>query len=232
MHSIFVTVVRTLLGFTVLFLLTRILGKKQIGQLTHFTYITGIALGNIVGDMVVHRDIKLIDGLVGVILWALLTFLLEYISLKSSKARVLLDGEPMIVIKKGKIQEKALSKSQLNIDDLSMLLRNKAVFSFANVDYAILEPNGELSVLKIPEAESPTRKDLKILAPQRLHIPTEIIVDGKVVGENLTEFSLSQDWLDSQLKSFGIKSVNDVIYAELQSDGRLYVNKRKEKNIK
>lgn len=230
MHSIFVTVFRTLLGFTVLFLLTRMLGKKQIGQLTHFTYITGIALGNIVGDMVVHRDIKLMDGLVGVTLWAVLTFLLEYLSLKSSKARVLLDGEPMIVIKKGKIQEKALSKSKLNIDDLSMLLRNKEVFSFSDVDYAILETNGQLSVLKIPESESPTRKDLKILTHQRVHIPSEIIVDGKVVIGNLEEFSLSQAWLDNQLKLFGIESVSDVIYAELQSDGRLYINKRKERN--
>ncbi|MBB6214749.1 uncharacterized membrane protein YcaP (DUF421 family) [Anaerosolibacter carboniphilus] len=230
MHSIFVTVFRTLLGFTVLFLLTRMLGKKQIGQLTHFTYITGIALGNIVGDMVVHRDIKLMDGLVGVTLWAVLTFLLEYLSLKSSKARVLLDGEPMIVIKKGKIQEKALSKSKLNIDDLSMLLRNKEVFSFSDVDYAILETNGKLSVLKIPESESPTRKDLKILTHQRVHIPSEIIVDGKVVIGNLEEFSLSQAWLDNQLKLFGIESVSDVIYAELQSDGRLYINKRKERN--
>ncbi|WZL74569.1 DUF421 domain-containing protein [Clostridiaceae bacterium 35-E11] len=227
MHSVFITIVRGLLGFSILFLLTRMLGKKQIGQLTHFTYITGIALGNIVGDMVVHRDIKLIDGFVGVILWSLLTLLLEYISLKSSKARVLLDGEPAIVIKKGKIQQKVLAKSKLNIDDLSMLLRNKDVFSFSDVDYAIFESNGELSVLKTPEAESPTRKDLKILVPQRLHIPTEIIVDGKVVSRNLKEFSLSQEWLDNQLRTYGIESANDVIYAELQSDGRLYINKRK-----
>lgn len=83
-----------MIGFVVLLFLTRLLGKKQLGQLTFFTYITGIAMGNIAGDMVVHRDIKLIDGVIGLAIWAILTFVLEIISLKSAKARVILDGEP------------------------------------------------------------------------------------------------------------------------------------------
>ncbi|MGI5997727.1 MAG: DUF421 domain-containing protein [Lutispora sp.] len=92
MNTILETSLRTIIGFTVLLILTRLLGKKQLGQLTIFTYITGIAMGNIAGDMVVHRDIKLIDGIAGLVMWAILTFIVELISLKSSKARVLLDG--------------------------------------------------------------------------------------------------------------------------------------------
>lgn len=101
MHTIFETSMRTLIGFVVLLILTRLLGKKQLSQITFFTYITGIALGNIAGDMVVHMDIKLIDDVTGLIVWSILTFIVEFISLKSSKARVYLDGEPTIVIKKG-----------------------------------------------------------------------------------------------------------------------------------
>lgn len=162
METIITTSIRTLLGFFVLFLLTRVLGKKQLNQMTFFTYITGIALGNIAGDMVVHRDIKLIDGVTGLILWAILTFTLEFISLKSSRARVLLDGDPTIVIKNGKILEKAMASNRLNMDDLSMLLRTKNIFSVSDVDYAILEPNGQLSVLKKVELEPVTKKDAKL----------------------------------------------------------------------
>jgi len=225
MNTILETSLRTIIGFTVLLILTRLLGKKQLGQLTIFTYITGIAMGNIAGDMVVHRDIKLIDGIAGLVMWAILTFIVELISLKSSKARVLLDGEPTIVIKKGVIIQKALSAHRLNMDDLTMMLRVNNIFSIKDVDYAILEPNGQLSVLKKPELETPTKKDMLVKSDDRRYIPTEIIVDGKLVEKNLKELNLSAHWLDQRIKQAGLNSVKDVFFAELQSDGSLYVSK-------
>lgn len=227
METILITSTRTIIGFTVLLILTRILGKKQLSQLTIFTYITGIALGNIAGDMVVHRDIKLIDGIVGLTLWASLTLLVEYISLKSSKARILLDGEPTIVIKNGKIIDKAMASNKLNMDDLTMLLRAKNVFSISEVDYAILEPNGQLSILKKEEHELPTKKDINIHPQKRKYIPTELIVDGKIVKRNFKEVNIDQHWLDEQLKNYGIQHVSEVFYAELLSDGSLYIDKKK-----
>ncbi|HYE82010.1 MAG TPA: DUF421 domain-containing protein [Clostridia bacterium] len=224
MHTILETSLRTMIGFTVLFVLTRLLGKKQLGQLTFFTYVTGIAMGNIAGDMVVHRDIKLIDGVTGLIIWALLTFLLEYISIKSSKARVLLDGEPSIVIKKGIIMRKELAAQRLNMDDLTMLLRTNNVFSIKDVDYAILEPNGQLSILKKSDLEAVTKKDMNIQPENRMYFPTEIIVDGKLVQKNLKELNLSNEWLDQQIKQSGANSVEDIFFAELQSDGSLHIS--------
>lgn len=200
MDRILETSLRTIIGFSILLLLTRILGKKQMGQLTIFTYITGIALGNIAGDMVVHRDITITDGLTGLTLWAILTLIVEYISLKSSKARVLLDGQPTIVIKKGEIMNDKLAAQRLNIDDLTMLLRTNNVFSITDVEYAILEPNGQLSVLKKSDKEQVTRKDLNLPLNNILYIPTEIIVDGKLVAANLVEIGQTQEWLDQQIK--------------------------------
>jgi uncharacterized membrane protein YcaP (DUF421 family) len=227
MYNILETSIRTTIGFFVLILLTRILGKKQMGQLTIFTYITGIALGNIAGDMVVHRDITIVDGVTGLTLWAILTLFVEYISLKSSKARVLLDGEPTIVIKKGEIIYDKLASQRLNIDDLTMLLRTNNVFSIRDVEYAILEPNGQLSILKKADKEQVTRKDLNLPPNKILYIPTEIIVDGKLVAANLAETGQTREWLDQQLKQAGVNSVSQVLYAELQSDGSLYVSKKK-----
>ncbi|QGU94505.1 DUF421 domain-containing protein [Clostridium bovifaecis] len=225
MNRIFDTSLRTLIGFAVLLILTRLIGKKQLGQLTFFTYITGIAMGNIAGDMVVHRDIKVIDGVVALSIWALLTIILELISLKSSKARTLLDGEPSIIIKRGVIMQKELASQRLNIDDLTMLLRNNNIFSIQDVDYAILEPNGQLSVLRKPILESVTKKDMQIQPDNRIYLPTEIIVDGKLVEKNLKELNLNNEWLKQQLKQAGFNSIKEVFFAELQSDGSLYISK-------
>lgn len=226
MHTILETSLRTILGFGMLLILIRLLGKKQLGQLNIFTYITGIAMGNIAGDMVVHRDIKLVDGIAGLILWAFLTYVLEVASIKSSKARVLLDGEPTILIKKGAVLQKALASQRLNMDDLTMLLRSNNVFSIQDVDYAILEPNGQLSILKKPELDAVTRKDMQFKPPKRQYMPAEIIVDGKLVLKNLKEFNLTREWLDQQLKAAGINSLEEVFFAELQADGSLYISKR------
>ncbi|MBT2679647.1 DUF421 domain-containing protein [Bacillus sp. ISL-35] len=226
METILTTILRTLLGFGVLFLLTRVLGKKQLSQMTFFTYITGIALGNIAGDMVVHRDIKLIDGVTGLALWAFLTLTIEYIALKSPKARILLDGEPTIIIKQGKINEKAMKSNKLNMDDLTMLLRIKNVFSIKEVDYAILEPNGQISVLKKVEFENVINKNAGIPLTPRTFLPSELVVDGRIVKKNLKELSLSEDWLANELKKKGINRLEDVFYAELESDGTVVAEQR------
>ncbi|MBB6735383.1 DUF421 domain-containing protein [Cohnella zeiphila] len=228
METIGITTLRTLLGFAFLLLLTRILGKKQLGQVTYFTYITGIALGNIAGELAVSHSISVLAGMTGLAVWAMLTLAIELISLKSPKARVLLDGEPAIVIKKGRIEERALRKSKLNMDDLTMLLRDKDVFNIREVDYAIFEPNGRLSVLKKQKEESVKKKDLQIAPQPRPYLPTELIVDGKVVARNLQEWGLNREWLDRQLEKSGARSVEDVFYAELESDGSLFVAEKRQ----
>jgi len=219
MKGILETTLRATIGFFVLLILTRIIGKKQMGQFTIFTYITGIALGNIAGDMVVHKDVTLADGITGLTVWTLFTLIVEFISLKLSKARILLDGEPAIVIKKGEIMQDTLTANRLNMDDLTMLLRTNNVFSIAEVEYAILEPNGQLSVMK--------KQDKK--ANSNFCIPTEIIVDGALVEKNILELGLDNLWVDNLLKQAGITSAKDVFYAELQGDGSLYISKKTKK---
>ncbi|GED70889.1 hypothetical protein BRE01_45910 [Brevibacillus reuszeri] len=146
-HFLEITV-KTLCGFVVILLLTRMLGKKQLSNVTFFTYVTGITIGSLTASMVIEPDTNFFEGLVSLALWAILTVLVEFLSLKSSKARVLLDGQPTLVIKKGEILEEALAQCRLNMDDLSMMLRKEDVFSIKDVAYAILEPNGQLSVMK------------------------------------------------------------------------------------
>ncbi|MDY0944104.1 DUF421 domain-containing protein [Priestia megaterium] len=218
---------RVIISFGVLLLMTRIMGKKQVSQLTYFNYITGITIGAVAASITIDRSIDMSDGFVSIVCWSLLTVLVSYINLKSPKARVLLDGQPTIVIKNGEILEKTLAGLRLNMDDLSMLLREKNIFSTQEVDYAVLEPDGQLSVLKKVDQQSVTKKDLKVEAVKPLYVPTEIIVDSKVITRNLEELDLSQDWLEKQLHQSGV-NIQDVFYAEIQSDGTLYIDKRQD----
>jgi len=219
------TVLRTLLGFAVLLILTRLLGKKQLSQLTIFTYITGIVLGEMAGMLILDKSIPVADGIIALALWCALVFVIEIISLKSAKARSIMDGEPEIVIKKGRIIAKSLKKQRLNLDDLAMQLRLHQVFSVMDVEYAILEPNGALTVMKKSGLDPVTKEDMQV-PPEPVGMPSEIITDGKVVEKNLPELGYTRQELDAELRRQGITKIRDVLYAELQKDRTLYVQKR------
>lgn len=139
--------------------------------------------------------------------------------------RLILDGQPTIVVKRGVIDKKALSRTKVNIDDLTMMIRQKEVFSIMEIEYAILEPNGAISILKKPQFQNTQKSDIHVAMPSLPYIPTEIITDGKIIKRNLKELGLSKEWLDNQLKVVGVKSPEDVFYAEVQSNGQLYIQR-------
>jgi uncharacterized membrane protein YcaP (DUF421 family) len=185
-------------------------GNKQLGQLNVFTYISGIVIGSMVADIILHSDLDFWPSMLGVAFWVILAMFVELLSLKSARFREVVDGQPIILVKKGKIIYKALKKERMNLDDLTMMLRTNNVFSILEVDYAILEPNGDLSVLK------------KTLNEPK-HLPAAVIMDGRVIAKNLKELGLSQKWLDDALSDKGIKNKSDVLYAEIQANGELYI---------
>lgn len=226
----FEMILRATGAFLVLLLMTRLMGRKQLSQLTFFNYITGIALGSIAADIAAETKTHFLNGLTSLIWWSLLTIFVGFIGLKSSKARITLDGQPVIVIKQGKILENELSKLRLNMDDLSMLLREQKVFSVQDVEDAVFEPNGKLSIMLKEEKQPFTKKDQNIFTIKPKYIPIELVVDGHVVEKNLKEVGVSLDWLKSQLNLLKL-SLDDVFFIELQKDGTLYVDKR-EDNLK
>lgn len=223
-------VFRTLGAFIVLLIMTRLMGRKQLSQLTFFNYITGIALGSVAANIASQTNIHYLNGLTSLLSWAVLTILVGYIGLKSSPARVAVDGQPVVVIKQGKILEGELRKLRLNIDDLSMLLREQKVFTVKDVENAVFEPNGKLSIMLKEEQQPVTKKDQNILTVTPSYIPMELVSDGKVVEKNFLEAGVSLEWLDKQL-SFLDLNLEDTFYVELQKDGTLYVDKR-EDNIR
>lgn len=217
-------IIRTTLSFSALLLLARLLGKKQLSQLTFFHYITGITIGSIASEIASQHETPFLDGFISLIWWTVLTLLMSYISLKFPKIRILIDDEPTMVIKDGVLLVKSLKSSRLNMDDVLMMLREQSIFSIQEVQYAVLETNGELSVLKKVGDQGATKNDVNAPIVEPIFIPTEIIVDGIVLNKNLNELDLTEEWLFKKLRKKGINSPKEVFYAQVQTNGSLYIS--------
>lgn len=216
---------RILAAFFVLLIMARLMGKRQLSHLTFFNYITGITIGSIAASVTVDSRLPLLQGVYSLVLWSALTIALAFITLKSPMTSLITDGQPTILIKKGAIDKKTMFNMRMNMDNLTMLLRENKVFDIKEVDYAILEPNGKLTVLKKPEYEKVTRKDMYVPVQEQI-MPTEIIVDGKIVEKNLREFNVDRIWLDNEISKQGYQKVDDIFYAELTREGDLFIMPR------
>ncbi len=230
MNEGLVVVVRAIISFFSLLIFARILGKEQISQLTFFDYILGITIGSIASEATVDLSSRVWPHFVGLVSWALLAYLMQYITLKWRYAAKVIEGEPVVVIMNGKIMDKVLKKMKFRISDILELLRNQGIFDLNEVDYAILEPNGSLSVLKKPEYLPLTPKDMNIEV-KPTGISTELIYDGRLIEENLRQMNKDKKWLMNQLKKHGIKDVSEAFLVTLNDAGSLYVDKYND-NIK
>lgn len=216
--------VRSTFAFFAILLLARIIGKKQLSQLTFFHYVTGITFGSIAAEISAQAETPFLDGLVALIWWTALTLFVSFLSIKSEKARVLFDDKPMILIENGVILADNLKKSRLHLDELSMLLREQSIFSFDEVLHAVFETNGELSVSKKPASRTATKTDVNVNVSIPAYIPTELISEGKIISKNLTELDLTEEWLLKKLKKKNIDSVEDVYFAQILENGSLYLS--------
>jgi uncharacterized membrane protein YcaP (DUF421 family) len=213
---------RSTFAFVTLLALTRLIGKKQVSQLTFFDYVNGITIGSIAAGISIDLSVETIPSWVGLSTWTFWVVLLGVIDLKSRKWGRFIDGEPTVVIQNGKILESKLEQLNYNIDDLRTQLRMQGVFSIAEVEFAILESNGELSVLKKSQHLPLTPADMGISTNYK-GIAVELIMDGKIIDDNLVQLRLSREWLLKQLAAREHK-LEEVFYAELDTSGSLYID--------
>ena len=195
---------RSTLIVVVLLILTRLLGKKQMSQLTYFNYITGVTMGSVAGDFISEVNMPVVDALASLIAICILTELNSFIALKSTSYRKVMDGDDIILIKKGKIIKPALKSCRMSVNILLMLLRQSNTFSVEEVEYAILETNGSLSVMKRQQAQPIIKSDLDIKAEKIKNLPREVISDGKIMKVNLKELNKDEEWLKNELRKNNI----------------------------
>ncbi len=222
---------QTLLSFATIFVLTKILGKQQIAEMTLFEYVNGITFGNIAGALAIDLGGNIGYFWFGLVLFGLLTLLISYLSLKSRRARKIFTGDPVIVINDGKILEGNLKKTRFTMSEIMQLLRKKSVFDLSQVQFAILENDGSLSVMLKPEFQTVTPRSLSNSNSQLPQVPMELVVDGQVIYENLRKIGQSGKWLLEQIqKQKPVRSIRDVFYAAIESNGKLYIDVREERS--
>lgn len=216
--------IELVVGYFALFLTVKILGKTQINQITPFDFISALVLGDLVGSAVFDSNAGLIRILFAIVIWGSLIYFTEIATQKSRPLRRLFEGKASMVIYKGKINWSELKKNRLDIDQVKQLLRSKDVFSLQDVEYAIFENNGSISVLRKAESDHPSCKDLNIQCEENT-IPVTIISDGKVLAKNLKNAGLTEDWLHKELEAHGVNEPKEICYAEWQSGKSLYFQK-------
>lgn len=213
---------RSLSLLVVLFFLTKWLGKKQISQLNIFEYITGIVLGGIVAIHSFDTNFPIIHGLIAMFVWFIIPFVVEFFALKSKTFRDFTQGKSTVFIQDGKIMEDNLKKEGFSTDDLMEQLRINNIFNAADVEFAVLEPSGTLSVLPKKENKPLTAKDLNIKLPAEKE-PQTVIMDGKMQLESLANLSLNPNWLETELDKMNV-SIENVFLAQADTDGQLTVD--------
>lgn len=212
----------TAFGILALFLLTKVLGKTQISQLTAFDFIAAIVLGELVGNALFDKKAGILDIGFVIVLWGIILYIIEIVAQKFKGSRFVLEGKPSFIIHRGKLLYDEMRKNKIDINEVQQLLRMKDVFAIQEVEYAILETNGLLSVVKKAAYQTPNKKDLNVM-PEEPQIAFALILDGEINEDSLNEIGVTKEWLIDELKRQDYDDIRKVFYAEWMKDKKLFV---------
>ena len=221
--ELFHTAGTAMLSIIVLFVIAKVLGHKQISQLTFFDYITGIVIGSIAAELATELE-KPLKPLVAMLVYGVVTVILNVITNKFPKLRKYINGTPTIIMDGGKIYRKNMKKAKMDLNELMVLCRQEGYFNLDDIQTAVFEHNGRLTVLPVSGKRPLNPADLG-MKPKAEHICTEVIMDGRIMGENLRRRGLDKIWLDKQLKSQGFKNAKEVYLGICDSDNNLSLYK-------
>ena len=224
MQEPLVAAVRALITFMTILLYARIIGKQQLGNFTMFDYINGITIGSIAATLATDLTSKAFVHWVALTVFIILTVILQFIGIKSRFLSKVQNSEPVVIMENGKILENNLRKSRITMDELMTQLRVKNIFSPAEVNTAILEPDGSISVMPFSSYQPVQKKDLNI--PLKLaKLTTEVVVEGEIIPQNLKQRQKDIDWLMKQLDTLGIKDLSEIMYAAILPNDSIYVDR-------
>ena len=222
---------RALISLVTLFLITKLLGKKQVSQFSLFDYVIGISIGNFAAEVTINLEAEWINGVVAVLIFGIVAYLVSILTMKSIVARRFFMGAPTVVIQNGKIIKESLKKVKFDINDLLEECRNNNVFDLNQINYALMEANGKLSILLKPEYLPLTPNDMKVKVNKN-GLVANVIIDKKIMKENLFQMGKDEKWLMKELKVKGF-SLDDVLLGTLDIDNKLTIYKQKEnENVK
>jgi uncharacterized membrane protein YcaP (DUF421 family) len=199
------------------------MGKREVGQLSAFDLVVAIMIAELAAIPMEKTEIPLYMGIFPIVILVMAEMILAKVSLKSDKMRAFINGTPSIVIEKGVILQDEMRKLRFNVNDLLSQLRQKDVSNIADVEYAILETSGKLSVILKPEKQPVLKQELNITVISK-GLPIALITDGHVSRQNLAKAKVSEDWLLEQIKQQSYHSYDEVFLASLDEQGNLFLS--------
>ncbi|KMJ58187.1 membrane protein [Bacillus sp. LL01] len=202
-----------------LFIITKLLGKKQLSKLSFFEYIVGITVGDIAGTLSMDKDLDLKNGVTSILIWSLFPLVTSQVSLRNKRFRDFIEGNATVFVRDGKILEQNLRREKYTIDEFLEQLRKKDIFSIDDIEFATLESNGDLSVLVKKAKQPATYGDLHPVVPH-LREPQTVIMDGDILDEPLAQIGLNRAWLQAELEKRNIL-IENVFLAQVDSLGDL-----------
>ena len=222
----FTVLIRTAILYLLVIITMRLMGKKQIGQLEPFELAITIMISELAALPMQDTRIPLIHGVIPILTLLRLQTIVSLLQLKSIKMRALINGTPSVLIKNGQLDIKELKSQKFNINDLMEELRIKGYYNIEDIEYAILETSGQISIISKTELDYATKKDMNVKCTQDT-LPVTLIIDGKVIYENLKLIKQDMNWLKKNLNKNNINDINDVFIALLDSQGKFYYQKNK-----
>lgn len=226
-----VVFIRTLVLYTVVIIAMRIMGKRQIGELQPFELAVAIMISELASVPMQNTGIPLINGIIPILTLLAAQILISFISLKSTRARNVICGRPSVLIAAGKINEQVLKNELYTINDLMEQLRSKDIYNIADVEYAILETNGQLSVVPKASKRNVTPEDLNITA--KYEAPAiELIIDGDLLESNLARVNMDKNMLELELGKIGVNNIKDVFFASMDINSKLFCQVKESKEKK
>ena len=199
-----ITFVRSIVLYIIVLIVMRLMGKREIGQLQPFELAISIMIADLASIPMTETGIPITRGIIPILGLLIVHLIISLINLKSIKAREIICGKPRILIYRGKIDEKALIKERFTINELEERLRDKDVFNIGDVEYAILETSGQVTVIQKPEKKNVTVQDLN-LKTEYEGLAYDLVLDGKVMYENLKILKKDYSWLKKEVNKFGIE---------------------------
>lgn len=223
-----VTFFRAIVLYIIVLAVMRLMGKREIGQLQPFELAISIMIADLAATPMAETGIPITNGIMPILGLLVMHLIISMINIKSTKARQIICGKPSLLIFRGKIDQKVLKKERFTINELEERLRGNDVFNIGDVEYAILETSGQVTVIQKPGKRNVTPEDLNI-SPDYEGIPYDLVVDGKVMKENLKELGKNYKWLQKQTEKFNMKP-EEALVVTLDAKGQIYCQK-KEKGV-
>ena len=218
---------KTFLLYGVIVLTMRMMGKRQIGQLQPFEFAIAVMISELAALPLTEDDRKIHHALIPIAVLIFCQLLISFVSLKGVRVRDYICGKPAMLIRNGKMLEKNMKKEMCTINDLLEQLRFYNVQNVSDVEYAVLETNGQLSVVIKSQKRAVTPEDLKINTAYEGY-SIDLIIDGRLIGKKLKRMNIEQEWLDEKLGEQGINDYKMVFYASVDSLGNLFIQKKGE----